>query len=663
MHGTQFFAVKPDVRRSTLVSFFVCGLACCCITSRVSAQAPPTNPADWQQSSGQDPQQPASRGGNDGGSMFKPGAEENGAHAVASEQQQSSVPVDQNELRSVVADLDSTRAGDLLKPAPGRELNGGNQTLAQPPRLRMRPEQSPATGAGPARLDPAELNPTGPGQLRPVGSTAIPAGQEIDAHIADGLGSERPSTGELSRSIPDNGQPSTGVPPIKVDSSVQPAAFQAPWNESAALGQRTNPSHSQAAAEPVNRFPDLDTRLAKQLLAENSIDQFGDSQLPGEPIRLVDAVSKTTVVRTRLVRSYWETYAAYIRMQFAVQQQQWLDRIQHPAGAADRKLLDAARDNGESRVLQRETMFMRAQCELAMLLPPDLQGSLPVPVDTPLVGKYRTNYDYYKTRLGLSRRLGMLDRILPKLYELIHEQAESVEMGRQAVEQTVNAYNRGQTTLAAALQAIHVYGLASNAFVASVNDYNRSISEYALNVAPGQAPHTVAKMLIPVSETRLPTDATSLAADRNGQTQPSGFGDRIQQPPVARQAMNTDNFGQSVVGEPPPGQPAAYPARNRASTESGSMRIDRRNPVTNRDRGQGNNASEYSDSTLGGSVNNTNPTFRSPAGNGEFRNPSSLPPRQPDRSGRAEDERVRNRPASDGSFNLRGSAGSNSPDF
>ena len=236
--------------------------------------------------------------------------------------------------------------------------------------------------------------------------------------------------------------------------------------------------------------------VAEQLLDRMDVEQFVDNRF-GVPVDLVDMISSVpTHERKQSIEAYWHTYTCYVKMRFASEELYFLKQLRSPAGAADKHLLNLALLLGQNRVSQTQLDFEEAKGNLGQYVT-QMTGSSFVPADTPLLGKYQTHYDRFSSQRVMSHRLKVLHTILPKQHVLIHENATAAQTGRHALSQTVSAYNQGQATLAATLEAWRLCSQVNMAFADSVHQYNQSTTEYAEGVADfDHDANRVASMLI-----------------------------------------------------------------------------------------------------------------------------------------------------------------------
>ncbi len=291
---------------------------------------------------------------------------------------------------------------------------------------------------------------------------------------SEGLDEEYRSTNETpsgNQSVFDRGL-------LRSDSMVQPAGF---LSEPATLQQ-----------------------LATELLKSFDINLIQDT-LPGDPITLVDAVAQSQPgYRNAVVDAYWQTYCDYVRVRLAEQEQSWLGRLRSPTTQTDELLFQALSINAENRTMQAKLNFQKSSGNLSRYLPENSRGLPPLPADMPLLGEYRTNFEHYQARQPMPRQTRLINERLPKEHAMIHAHARACQVAQQSVNQTIRAYNQGETSLATPVEAIRLSRDIHGSFLDAVKAYNQSTAEYASVVAPfGQPPNRFVSMLIKSNPTRL----------------------------------------------------------------------------------------------------------------------------------------------------------------
>ena len=249
--------------------------------------------------------------------------------------------------------------------------------------------------------------------------------------------------------------------------------------------------------QPIQRSQS-NVELAKTLIARYALGNFSGT-LPGEPIKLVEILRQpiSTQQRRPLVHRYWETYYDWATLVASQQYEQWLNRVPVASSQADKSMLEAARVVARNKVLAAEIQLGKSQSGLMQYLTNRGSDFLPLPNDLPLIQKYKTNYELYRSHRLMPTSLRGIDQVLPKTLDLIGKRAEAVRVANLAADQMIAGLSRRQTTLATALEAGRIWRAAEQDLVASVTSYNQAIADYSLTVSQGyQTPEQIVAMLI-----------------------------------------------------------------------------------------------------------------------------------------------------------------------
>ena len=131
----------------------------------------------------------------------------------------------------------------------------------------------------------------------------------------------------------------------------------------------------------------------------------------------------------------------------------------------------------------------------------------------PVVGTYRTHFQELNQRGAARDELGLIDQSLPVIRDVIDAQAEAVAAAAAVLPPALQAYQQGQTSLAAVLDAHERLRRHRRAFLTAVERYNAEIAGYALSVSlPAVTGERIAGMLI---EER-PSGRSVLAGKKTG---------------------------------------------------------------------------------------------------------------------------------------------------
>ncbi len=420
--------------------------------------------------------------------------------------------------------------------------------------------------------------------------------------------------------------------------------------------------------------------LAKQIVDRYSMDNAPDP-LPGEPMSLEQMLQQPLPTQNRqpMVSQYWETWFDWASTQNAIAYKEWLSSIPQASSRGDRGLLDAARSAADNEVLAAEIQLGKSQAKLLRFMPTRRSNLNPLPSDLPLVERYETHYELYRSRNLLPAKLTGIDQMLPRTLELIQSRAKTVQMSQAAIKQTLSAYQNRQTPLASVLEAARVWRVSEKDLLASVTNYNQAIADYAMNITRQYTtPEQTAAMLIgaPKTKTETPpmasptsTASTTAFSDRRPPSSPTNaFGSpRANRSALssARTASTTPprgasrSTGPSIFGDrqaktAPPAQStrptwggASASSRPKPPTSSSSLGADGRPSLNTASRSTaGNTSSAFGSLSAGPSPKRPAAgSSRSSLGNRNLFEESSKPTRTPPK--RTTPTRT---PASDNSF-------------
>ncbi len=345
--------------------------------------------------------------------------------------------------------------------------------------------------------------------------------------------------------------------------------------------------------------PERSTDLAKRLIARYSADNVSDA-LPGQPTRLIEMLRQPISVQMRrpMVHQYWETYFDWANYISAKQYEQWLTRLPTSVSPSEKTMLDAAIAIAGDRTLAAEIQLGKSQSGLLQYMPNWRSSDLlPLPDDLPLIQKYKTNYELYRSRQLMPVSLRGIDQMLPKTLELINRRAESVQLAKVAVDQVLSALANGQSDLVSVLEAGQVWRAAERDLVASVVGYNQAIGDYSMSVTGGyQSPEEVVAMLIAKPQAVVAQASSVL------QRQPEPMNSNT---PAADAFLNQSRRQNQAAGAArPEGAFADGQGRQRANAGSGegsNFNLDANGAFRS-------NPADNSNGASGASVNGTFPT-------------------------------------------------------
>lgn len=242
---------------------------------------------------------------------------------------------------------------------------------------------------------------------------------------------------------------------------------------------------------------------AKRLISNYDLSAVS-SPLPGEPVSMLEMLQKTPLhKRPQMIRQYWETFSDWAGLQNCQTYVKWLNQIPRPASQADGILLHTAKSNARNKMLAAEIRLGQSLSELLEFIPTGDPNQSPVlPMDQPLISKYKTHYDWYNNRQMIPPQLKGIDQMLPKTLELITNRAQTVRNAQSATKQTQAALSNGQANIATVLEAGRLWQESLQGFVATVVAYNQAIGDYAMTISKnGRTAEQIESMLIPARKT------------------------------------------------------------------------------------------------------------------------------------------------------------------
>ena len=301
--------------------------------------------------------------------------------------------------------------------------------------------------------------------------------------------------------------------------------------------------------------------------------------LEGRPLPLLEVLTRVSGRSRQLeaVRSYWKVTAAVAAYHFARDEYdhfQALAATMQPGSSSQSEslaenLLALELASAAARLRDAELAALNAQAEMAHhvgLAPGD---PLPLPLDMPHLGSYRTYFDVLFASRPAAPRLRLLDRTMPLRRQAIDVRAESVQAAIDAVEAVRDLYRRGEVPAEDIAAALVELGAQRQGFLMAVRAYNDEIAEYALAVASETAsPPALLAMLVkprPAAGPAKSSDTTpatpNAAVDPNAAAAPArplpgqGSG-RLNIPP----AESPGPPGTQPPGTQPPGTQSPRPA-------------------------------------------------------------------------------------------------------
>jgi hypothetical protein len=284
-------------------------------------------------------------------------------------------------------------------------------------------------------------------------------------------------------------------------------------------GTRPAPPVQEEAAGPLVPVPTHLPRQTPEQMMADGLKPLDEQPLPGRPVSLLDALSRT-VGRARqldMIRNYWRVAIATAEYHFrrdefaqiqAMAARAAAEGSQATAEQTNRLLLEQA--SASARLRQAELRVVAAQTELAERfgLPPS--EPLPLAADVPLTGPYLTKLkELFQGRLP-PPRLQLIDQLIPLRYEVVVARAEAVQAAGDALQGVKDQYQRRELEGDRVAPRVADLGQQRAAFLTAVLDYNFDIAEYALATAPETAaPSALLPTLIKIKSPPPPGGPTS----------------------------------------------------------------------------------------------------------------------------------------------------------
>jgi hypothetical protein len=257
----------------------------------------------------------------------------------------------------------------------------------------------------------------------------------------------------------------------------------------------------------------LSTPSPAESLLRQALTAQEEASIQGRPVALKSLLGQQTAGSRQVdtVRAYWRLTHAVADYNYAVEEHRFLAAV--PVVREDQLSLQAAQASAKAEQAESRLAAVRAQQALAEIAPAASGGKLPLPADMPVVGTYRTHFKELNQRGAARDELGLIDQSLPVIRDVIDAQAEAVAAAAAVLPPALQAYQQGQTPLAAVLDAHERLRRHRRAFLTAVERYNAEIAGYALSVSlPAVTGERMAGMLI---EER-PTGRSVLAGKKTG---------------------------------------------------------------------------------------------------------------------------------------------------
>ena len=384
--------------------------------------------------------------------------------------------------------------------------------------------------------------------------------------------------------------------PLGQPTRLEPVPTAGPSSDSSA----TRAGPAAGAASDARGRDGSPGRYAEEAAARGLTLPEGNP-IAGQPVTLLEAIATSGgghPRRLQLVRAYWTLAEAVARYRCRWDVRQRLAALQPRSG--DSLRLQAARADAEAAMVASWAEVIQAQHALAELMGLPNEAPLPLPVNRPHVGSYRTYFEELFRGTPAPWRLRVINELLPLRKRQIEARAEAVRSSAQVAEGSSKSYVAGQRSLYELVADFQRWTDHRLAFFAAVADYNRQIAEYALAVAnPAAAPEALVAMLIKVPA-GVPHRAPPLGQnERDSDVLPAGGFRRALPAPHAKRSpaeveqanpLRADTAGQPTLAplrqqiplqkmapEPATGdspeQPSQSPAPDSSAAQPGSLPV------------------------------------------------------------------------------------------
>jgi hypothetical protein len=304
---------------------------------------------------------------------------------------------------------------------------------------------------------------------------------------------EQEATGAASQAGPNEPYRGTLSPPAEIDFRTPPS-----YGNGAARSQVTDtPSPPLVTTGQRDRdaSANADARQAAESLLRHALTKPDEASIEGSPLALKTLLEQSLGSPRQLdvVRGYWRLCAVVCDYHFAVEEARTLNELPASSDVYHQALLHAAQAAAKARAAEARLHVDRAQHDLAEAALLTETGDLPLPGDAPFVGVYRTYFDELNSRGAAPKRLRRIDRCLPLIRVTIENRSVSALAAEDAFLATRRMHEEGRVDLRTLLGAHESLRGERRDFLASVEEYNRQIAEYALSVT---VPATTSEQLL-----------------------------------------------------------------------------------------------------------------------------------------------------------------------
>jgi hypothetical protein len=318
---------------------------------------------------------------------------------------------------------------------------------------------------------------------------------------------------------------------IRDNQLVQATFNQAQTGQTGAQNDVTRPADTSPPASTSDADPprsttiDSETRAAANASAEllaSALATPAAGALEGRPLPLADALGRgsTSVRRLEVAALYWKLSLATADYHWSLLEFDQLNALPGNKDPIDAPLLASALAATHAHVLEARAAAVTLQQELADAIGQPTQP-LPLTVEQPLVGPYRTEFDTIFAGRAAPGRSRAIHRALPHWREAVDLRASAVQAAASAVPAAEEVFVKEKTGITTALFANQVLSTQRRAFLNAVRAYNAEIVEYASYVAgPTTSTATLVSMLTRSKPNKLSGGGASTSTF-GGQNEPT----------------------------------------------------------------------------------------------------------------------------------------------
>ena len=312
------------------------------------------------------------------------------------------------------------------------------------------------------KLDP----PTGP-----------PASIIHEDNEASQNAASRGASPDVSWALPDT--PRTALPAAPLSGSARSTVIARPG-----LGEevrRASAAEEIETDEAVRRFT-LSTAVLTAALRRR--DQASVSGVETSLSHVLKEAQGRTE-RRRIVLAYWDLVLKVAQHHYAIDEVGELASIAKSL-SADTLLLEAAVATAEARRREARLNAVQAQHELAEKAGWPYHGEsdgLPVPTETPILGRYDTKFDLIFARRPPPQLACRIHGTLDLTREVIAADAASIISTLRVYHELKHRFDRDQAAIEDVLRSHDQLHRSRVKFLSSVLRYNHDIAEYALVAA------------------------------------------------------------------------------------------------------------------------------------------------------------------------------------